>query len=57
MMSDVLKEKPLVSRVEVISEKGRDYVNTQCSNVRVAIQDDGRTIKIFLQNTVKSSVE
>ena len=56
-MNDNLNEQDLVTRVEVISENGRDYVNAQCSNVRIATQDDGRTIKIFLQNTVNSSVD
>jgi hypothetical protein len=42
-----------VTRVEVIDERGRSYVNWKTGNkVKVAFQDDGRTIKIFI-NTIK----
>jgi len=38
-----------VNRVEVIDEKGRSYVNSKPTNkVRLSIQDDGRTAKIFI---------
>lgn len=38
-----------VIRVEVIDEKGRSYVNWDSKNkVQVSIQDDGKTMKIFI---------
>lgn len=38
-----------VTRVEVISAKhGRVYTNYNCGNVRIDMQDDNRTIKVFL---------
>ena len=38
-----------VTRVEVIDEKGRSYVNTDASDVVVHLQDEGRTLKVFVQ--------
>ena len=38
-----------VNRVEVIDQNGRSYVNWKPTNkVRLSIQDDGRTAKIFI---------
>lgn len=38
-----------VSRVEVIDKKGRTYVNyCSDSNVKLSLQDDDRTLKIFI---------
>ena len=38
-----------VVRVEVIDENGRSYVNWNKDNiVHVSIQDEGRTMKIFI---------
>lgn len=38
-----------VTRVEVIDEKGRSYVNWNRSNkVELQIQDEGRTLKAFI---------
>jgi hypothetical protein len=39
---------PHVTRVEVISNDGREFVRYGCSNVQVSIQDDERTLKVFL---------
>ena len=37
------------TRVEVIDEKGRSYVNWHPDNeVKISIQDDGRTMKVFI---------
>lgn len=47
---DMINSYPNVTRVEVISESGREYVNWNCHSVQVSEQDEGRTIKIFLQN-------
>ncbi len=37
-----------VTRVEVIDEFGRSYVKHGVANVQMSIQDDGRTMKIFI---------
>ena len=40
---------PNCTRVEVIDQKGRSYVNWKPTNkVRLNMQDDGRTVKIFI---------
>lgn len=36
-----------INRVEVIDNTGRAYVSTDTTNVELAIQDEGRTLKIF----------
>jgi len=39
-----------VNRVEVIDEKGRNYVNWDDANtVELDLQDDNRTLKIFIR--------
>lgn len=38
-----------VTRVEVISEKGRILVRWNLKNVETQIQDEGRTLKIFIE--------
>jgi len=45
---DFLKHYPDVTRVELIGNDGREFVRYGCSNVQVSLQDDGRTIKVFL---------
>ena len=45
---DFLKSYPEVTRVELITNWGREIVELGCSNVKVSLQDDGRTIKVFL---------
>lgn len=44
-----------ITRVEIISEKGREYVNLDCHGIELLTQDDGRTLKIFLRNRVADS--
>ena len=44
---DFLKNYPDVTRVEVITGEGREFVRYECSNVQVSLQDDGRTLKVF----------
>lgn len=39
-----------VTRVEVIDEKGRSYVNKTKNKVSISFQDDRRTLKIFIKN-------
>lgn len=48
-----------ITRVEVIDEHGRSYVNWKNNNiVDIKFQDEGRTIKIFIsQNVKKNNIE
>jgi hypothetical protein len=48
---DFIKNYPEVTRVEVITSYGRDFVRYECSDVQVSLQDDGQTIKVFLVST------
>jgi hypothetical protein len=45
---DFIKNYPEVTRVEVITDSGREFVKYECSDVQVSLQDDGQTIKVFL---------
>ena len=45
---DSIEAFPYVNRVEVIGKNGREFVEYDCSNVQVSVQDQGRTIKVFL---------
>lgn len=50
-LSDILAMLPtsMITRIEVIDEKGRSYVNWNESNkVELQVQDNGRTLKVFL---------
>ena len=48
---DFLKSYPEVTRVEVITNNGREFVRYECSTVQVSFQDEGQTIKVFLFST------
>lgn len=48
---DFLKNYPEVTRVEVITSNGREFVQYECSNVQISLQDGGQTIKVFLFST------
>jgi len=40
---------PKITRVEVIDENGRSYVNwNERNNVFYQLQDEGRTLKVFV---------
>jgi hypothetical protein len=41
-------EFPKVTRVEVIDEDGRVY-SRWCAKVELSVQDDGRTLKMFVR--------
>ena len=44
-----IQDLPNCTRVEVIDQKGRSYVNLKPTNkVRLSMQDDGKTAKIFI---------
>lgn len=46
---DFVDGLPLVSRVELVTEEGRELVIQPASEVGVSVQDEGRTLKIFLK--------
>ena len=49
-MTDTLDDYPNINRVEVIDSKGRAYTKYDATDVRISIQDQGRTLKVFLLN-------
>jgi hypothetical protein len=38
-----------VTRLEIIDENGRSYTKYQIANIEFSLQDDNRTLKIFLK--------
>jgi hypothetical protein len=54
---DSLKNYPEVTRVEVITDDGREFVRYDCHNVQLSLQDDGRTLKVFLKQEQISEEE
>jgi hypothetical protein len=54
---DFLKSYPEVTRVELITNWGREVVKIGCSSVKVSLQDDGRTIKVFMNEQDQISEE
>jgi hypothetical protein len=54
---DFLRNYSNVTRVEVITDDGREFVRYDCRNVQVSLQDDGRTIKVFLKQEQVSEEE
>ena len=54
---DFLKNFPKVTRVEVITDEGREFVRYDCHNVQMSLQDDGRTLKVFLKQEQISEEE
>ena len=50
---DTIHERPLVDRVEVIDDRGRVYTNMWATGVSTALQDDGKTLKVFLKDGAK----
>ena len=47
-MKDEILDCKTVTRVEVIDENGRAYVHHNLDSVKISVQDDGQTIKIFV---------
>lgn len=46
---DFIRSQKNLTRVEVIeNHDGRKYVNHNCSEVSLSLQDEGRTLKIFI---------
>ena len=54
---DFLKNYPGVTRLEVITNDGREFVRYGCSNVQVSLQDDGRTLKVSLYSIFQTVTE
>ena len=49
--------EPVITRVEVITDNGRDYVNWEKDNkITTSLQDDGKTLKVFV-NKVKEDID
>lgn len=40
----------MVTRLEIIDESGRVFVKRDLVSFEMQTQDDGRTVKIFIQN-------
>lgn len=56
-MTDFIESYPNATRVEVITDDGREFVRYECHDVQVSLQDDGRTIKVFLKQEQVSEEE
>ncbi len=39
-----------VTRIEIIDEKGRQYINMSMEIDEIQLQDNNRTMKIFIKN-------
>jgi hypothetical protein len=46
-----------VNRVEVIDAKGRSYVKYGVTGIEFSLQDDGKTLKLFLQEKRNNQVD
>ena len=46
--SDTMQALPECTRVEVIDKTGRAYVSMNCNFVQTSMQDEHRTLKIFI---------
>ena len=46
---------PDVTRFEVIDKNGRSYVNMEVTEAGLALQDDNKTLKIFLKQVLTSA--
>lgn len=47
---ELAKSYPTVTRVEVIDSNGRVYTTWNATDVVTFLQDEGRTLKVFLRN-------
>ena len=54
---DFLKNYPEVTRVEVITDDGREFVRYDCHDLQLSLQDDRRTLKVFLKQEQISEEE
>jgi hypothetical protein len=52
-----MSPEPVITRVEVITDTGRDYVNWEKDNkITTSLQDDGKTLKIFVNKNTEEPV-
>jgi hypothetical protein len=47
---DTIENLDNVTRVEVIDNHGRSYTHYNAESVQYSLQDDGKTLKIFIQD-------
>lgn len=47
-MTDYIQHLPDITRVDVIDEQGLAYTGWNLNDVRLVIQDDGRTLKVIV---------
>lgn len=47
-MQEKAQDFSKVTRVEVIDKNGRSYTNWDVTSVELQLQDDGRTLKLFI---------
>ena len=47
-MQEKAQDFSKVTRVEVIDKNGRSYTNWDVKSVELQLQDDGRTLKLFI---------
>lgn len=52
-----IKDYDKVTRFEVIDRFGRSYSNWNVEDVKFSLQDDGKTLKVFLQDNSRQSAE
>lgn len=48
-LAEQIRDFSNVDRVEVIDNDGRRYVKYNVTDVQLSLQDDGRTLKLFVQ--------
>lgn len=48
-------EQKEITRLEIISDKGREYVNNNCK-IKLDLQDENKTLKIFVEGCSKQIV-
>ena len=47
---DTIENLENVTRVEVIDNHGRSYIHYNAESVEYSLQDDGKTLKIFIMD-------
>ncbi len=55
--TDIVDLGNKITRVEVIDNNGRAYVNYDPCDVQIMYQDGGKTIKIFLGNLTGETID
>lgn len=53
----MIKIRANVTRIEVISEDGREYVNVNCKVDGFSYQDNNKTLKIFINKKIKERIK